>query len=105
MAIQGINGGMGVLGISPSLSVPGAKDAKATSPSEGFSKVLGDMVNNVNDLQLKADKTIQDFATGETKGLHEVMIAVEKSSISFQFLNQVRTRAVEAYQEVMRMQV
>ncbi len=105
MSIQGINGGMGVFGISPSFPSPGAKEAKAPSQSEGFTQVLGDMVNKVNDLHNKADKSIQDFVTGESKGLHEVMIAVEKSSISFQFLNQVRNKAVEAYQEIMRMQV
>ncbi len=105
MTIQGLNGGMEVFGISPTITSPGLKDAKTASPTEGFSKVLGDMVNGVNDLQLKANKSIQDFVTGESKGIHEVMIAVEKSSISFQFLNQIRNKAVEAYQEVMRMQV
>ena len=39
------------------------------------------------------------------KGLHEVMLAVEKASISFQMLTQVRNKAVEAYQEIMRMPV
>ncbi len=105
MSIQGLNGGMGVFGVSQPIPSPGFKEAKTPSPSEGFTRILGDMVNNVNDLQLKADKSIQNFVTGETKGIHEVMIAVEKSSISFQFLNQVRNKAVEAYQEVMRMQV
>ncbi len=105
MSIQGLNGGMGVFNISPSIPSPGAKDAVPQSPTQGFSNVLGDMVNKVNDLQIKADKSIQDFVTGQSGGLHEVMIALEKSSISFQFLNQVRNKAVEAYQEIMRMQV
>jgi flagellar hook-basal body complex protein FliE len=105
MSIQGINGGMGVFNISPSFPSPGIKEAKVPSQSEGFTKVLGEIVDKVNDLHLKADKSIQDFVTGESKGLHEVMIAVEKSSISFQFLNQVRNKALEAYQEILRMQV
>ncbi len=105
MSIQGLNGGMGVFDISSAIRSPGAKDGKAVSPTEGFTRVLGDVVNKVNDLQITADKSIQNFVTGESKGIHEVMIAVEKSSISFQFLTQVRNKAVEAYQEIMRMQV
>jgi flagellar hook-basal body complex protein FliE len=45
------------------------------------------------------------LVTGEGKGLHEVMRAVEKASVSFQMLTQVRNKAVEAYQEIMKMPV
>jgi flagellar hook-basal body complex protein FliE len=106
MVINGIGGGTGISGISSAFAAPGAKDAKAASGKEGgFTQILGDMVKNVNDMQVKADHAVQDFVTGQSKGLHEVMLAVEKSSISFQFLNQVRNKAVGAYQEIMRMQV
>ena len=77
----------------------------APNPVEGFGDLLGKMVSKVSDLQAGADKSIQGLATGESKGLHEVMLSVEKASISFQMLTQVRNKAVEAYQEVMRMQV
>ena len=70
-----------------------------------FGKFLEEMVGKVNDLQQNADQAIKSLATGESKGLHEVMLAVEKSSISFQMLTQVRNKAVEAYQEIMRMPV
>lgn len=77
----------------------------APSPGGEFGKLLGDMVGKVNELQNGADKSIQSLATGESKGLHEVMLAVEKASISFQMLTQVRNKAMEAYQEIMRMPV
>ena len=64
-----------------------------------------ELVSKVNDMQTQSDQAIQGLATGENKNLHEVMISMEKASISFQFLSQVRNKAVEAYQEVMRMQV
>jgi flagellar hook-basal body complex protein FliE len=105
MVLTGVEGGIGIQGISRPFPEPGAKEAHAPAGSEGFTQVLGDMVNRVNDLQLKADKAVQDFVTGESKGMHEVMIAVEKSNISFQLLSQVRNKAVEAYHEIMRMQV
>lgn len=75
------------------------------NPTVSFGDFLQDMVGKVNDLQQKADQSIQSLAVGESKGLHEVMLAVEKSSISFQMLTQVRNKAVEAYQEIMRMPV
>lgn len=105
MVINGIDAGMGISGISSPFPASAAKGAKAASGQGGFTQILGDMVKNVNDMQVKADQSIQDFVTGQSKGLHEVMLSVEKASISFQFLNQVRNKAVEAYQEVMRMQV
>ncbi|MBJ6751785.1 flagellar hook-basal body complex protein FliE [Geomonas anaerohicana] len=75
------------------------------NPTVGFGKFLEDMVSKVNEQQGAADRSIQGLATGESKGLHEVMLAVEKASISFQMLTQVRNKAVEAYQEIMRMPV
>jgi len=75
------------------------------NPTLGFGKLLGEMVGKVSELQKTADQSIQSLAVGESKGLHEVMLAVEKSSISFQMLTQVRNKAMEAYQEIMRMPV
>lgn len=105
MVIKGIETGMGLSGVAwPSATQPGGK--AGTQPlTEGFSKALGDLVGTVSDLQTKADTAIQKLASGESKGMHEVMIAMEKSSISFQFLTQVRNKAIEAYHEIMRMQV
>ena len=77
----------------------------AQNPVEGFGDLLGKMVGKVSEMQNSADQSIQSLATGESKGLHEVMLSVEKASISFQMLTQVRNKAVEAYQEVMRMAV
>jgi len=102
MDIKGLQGGYGIGQVLP------AADGRATKPAaaaEDASKFLGELVNKVNDLQLNADREIQELSTGESKGLHEVMLAVEKSGIAFQFLTQVRNKALEAYQEIMRMQV
>ncbi len=105
MVVNGLDAGMGFSGISSSFPASAAKGAKDASGQGGFTQILGDMVKNVNDIQVRADQSIQDFVTGQSKGLHEVMLAVEKASISFQFLNQVRNKAVDAYHEIMRMQV
>lgn len=98
-AISGVNGGL-------SQAFPAsATQASQQAPTEGFGKMLEDMVGQVNQLQQGADQSIQGLATGQGQGLHEVMLAVQKASISFQFLTQVRNKAVDAYQEIMRMPV
>lgn len=100
MELNGIGSGFG---IDKVLSKP----ENATQPSavEGAGKFFSELVSKVNDLQNQSDQSIQSLASGENKNLHEVMISMEKASISFLFMSQVRTKAIEAYQEVMRMQM
>ena len=76
------------------------KDASQLS----FTDTLKESIEEVNRLQKKADHAIDAFSTGETQGIAQTMIAVEKANISFQLMTQVRNRILEAYQEVMRMQ-
>lgn len=92
-------------GLSEIFQAPGVRGTPTGSISEESGKFLGDLVKKVNELQQQADKEIQKISTGESQGLHEVMLAIEKSGVSFQFLTQVRNKAVDAYQEIMRMQV
>ncbi|ACH40831.1 flagellar hook-basal body complex protein FliE [Citrifermentans bemidjiense Bem] len=96
-----------VSGLSEAFPAAGATGAAGVqqNPTVSFGNFLDDMVGKVGELQKTADQSIQGLATGESKGLHEVMLAVEKASISFQMLTQVRNKAVEAYQEIMRMPV
>jgi len=101
MIIKGIETGVGL----EQAFTPTRDAARAESPAVSFSSYLGEMVGKVNAAQQESDKAVQQLATGEARGLHEVMIAMEKSSISFQFMTQVRNKVVEAYQEVMRMPV
>lgn len=102
MVIKGIDSGYNISQVYPASKV---KDVKPAAVADNAGKFLGELVNKVNDLQVNADMEIQKFSSGESKGLHEVMLAMEKSGVAFQFLTQVRNKALEAYQEVMRMQV
>lgn len=99
---------MEIKGIS-SIGISGAFPLEKTSGSEtlvdGAGKFFKELVGKVNDLSQQSDQAIQGLATGENRNLHETMIAVEKASLSFQFMSQVRNKALEAYQEVMRMPV
>ena len=100
MEIKGIESGIGLTRAFTEVKKPGA-----SSTAEGAGKFFSELVSKVNDLSVQSDKSIQGLASGENKNLHEVMIAMEKASISFQFMSSVRNKALEAYQEVMRMQV
>ena len=85
-------------------SAAGAQPAgKAQGPS--FGEVLKGSLEQVNDLQHEADKAIKDLATGGPTTLHDTMLALEKADLSFKLMMQVRNKIVEAYQEVVRMQV
>ncbi|MRR06193.1 MAG: flagellar hook-basal body complex protein FliE [Deltaproteobacteria bacterium] len=105
MVINGISSSLGTSALSGPFPTMGTKTPGTSSATEGFTQVFGDAISKVSDLQKQSDVAIEKLATGESKGLHEVMIAMEKSSISFQFLTQVRNKALDAYHEIMRMQV
>jgi len=88
------------------IAAPAKPAAPAAKGAEGsFANVLKDSLSEVNRLQQKADASITELATGGKAGLHETMIAMEQASVSFKLMMQVRNKIVEAYQEVMRIQV
>jgi len=91
-------------GIGPSKGVNTPGDAKGTD-GPSFADTLAQSLDKVNTLQKKADVAIQDFVTGDTRNIHETMLAVGKADLAFRLTMQVRNKMVEAYQEVMRMQV
>jgi flagellar hook-basal body complex protein FliE len=84
--------------------VPAAGAGGADGPAP-FGQVLKDALSQVNSLQHEADAAIQSLATGGTATLHDTMLAVQKAELSFRLMMQVRNKIVEAYQEVLRMQV
>lgn len=76
-----------------------------TGSSGGFSDALFKAVAEVNSVHQNADKTILNVQAGHTDGLHEAIIALEKADVSFRTMLAVRNKLIEAYQDIMRMQV
>ncbi|MDQ0412510.1 flagellar hook-basal body complex protein FliE [Mesobacillus stamsii] len=72
---------------------------------KSFSSVLKQTIENVNESQLQSDVLTEKLARGENIDLHQVMIASQKASITLQGTLEVRNKVIEAYQEMMRMQV
>lgn len=75
------------------------------SSTTSFSDMLADSLKDVNSLQKEADTAIQKLASGQSQNLHETMLAVEKAEIAFKTMNQIRMKVIDAYKEVMRMQI
>jgi len=94
-----------IASLAPIQPGPIQPSAPKAVDNNDFSKLMGEVVNQVEQSQVKADQAVQDLNTGKAENLHEVMISLEEADISMRFMVQVRNKAVEAYQEVMRMQV
>ena len=69
-----------------------------------FSEFLSDSLGEVNGLIKESDRLNMELAAGRITDVSEVVIASEKAGIATQLTMQVRNRAIEAYQEIMRMQ-
>lgn len=94
------------------LKVPGQKAAPKPAPGKPeakdpftFLQPLQKGLSETNNLMGQADKLSNEAAVGGDVDLHDVMISAEKAGVALQLTLQVRNKLVEAYQEVMRMQV
>ncbi len=73
--------------------------------NKSFSEMLSDSMMEVNKLQEEANVAMEKLASGQSKNIHETMLAMEKADIAFKTMNQVRLKVIEAYKEIMRMQM
>ncbi|CAN5462587.1 flagellar hook-basal body complex protein FliE [soil metagenome] len=81
---------------------------KLDSPADGsasFKNVLSNAINETNSMQKAADVKIQDLATGKTTNIPDLMMQVEKADIALRLMTQVRNKVIDAYQDIMKMQV
>ena len=88
-----------------SLQKPVSPVSSVSQVEQDFSSLFDDMISQVNQQQLAADQAVEQLHAGGAKNLHDVMIAMEQADISLRMLVQVRNKAMDAYQEIMRMQV
>jgi flagellar hook-basal body complex protein FliE len=77
----------------------------AQAPTDSFSSMLGKMVEDVNAKQVAAADSASALQSGEAVPLHQTVVAMEEANVSFQLMVEVRNKLLEAYQEMMRMQV
>lgn len=85
---------------------PGIRPKEASQgEGKGFGQFLVESLNRVDALQKDADAAAAQIAQGEGLGIQEAMIAIEKTDVAFKLMMEVRQKILDAYQEVMRMQV
>ncbi len=79
--------------------------APGTADEKSFKDVLTESIGEVQRLQDEADTTIRKVVAGEIKDVTDAIVAVEKADVAFQTMMVVRNKMVQAYEEVMRMQI
>jgi flagellar hook-basal body complex protein FliE len=84
---------------------PQISPSSTDSAGKSFADTLKDAVQSVNTMQQESDIKTQQLATGKADNLADVMITAEKADIAFKLMVSVRNKIIEAYQEVMKMQV
>ena len=105
--VQGIDQLLGELRSAAAIAA-GATGASAPENVSGpeFSQVLKQSIDQVNQMQETAQAQQLAFQAGESGAdLQDVMVSLQKASLSFQTMVQVRNKLVGAYQEIMNMQV
>jgi flagellar hook-basal body complex protein FliE len=93
------------LGVPKEIQVSGPQHKAPVKPGDGasFQDMFNGFMKDVNDMQLKADQSIQKMVSGEVKDVHQVMLAVGEAKTAFNLLLEIRNKTLEAYQEIMRM--
>jgi flagellar hook-basal body complex protein FliE len=91
--------------------VPGISTAPISAPAlekssgAGFAAVLQQAVQQVEEAKTQADQRMERFLSGEGEEVHQVMLAVQEAELRLELFQQVRNKVVQAYQEIMRMQL
>lgn len=81
-------------------------EAGKTADSPNFGEMMANAVNGVNDQQMQAKALATAYEKGDPSvDLTQVMISIQKASLSFDAMNQVRNRLVRAYEDIMNMPV
>ena len=94
--------------ISPIASIPDLAAVQPLGPASkpgAFQSVLNGAIQTIEDASNDASVAVQNFLTGQNEELHTAALAVQKANITFDLGLQVRNKVVEAYQQIMQMQM
>ncbi len=81
------------------------ENKKTEKKDSNFMDLIKNYIDDVNEKQIDSDKTIERFLKGEEKDITKVVLSMEKADVSLQLFLQIRNKLVQAYQDIMRMQV
>ena len=80
-----------------------ANKEKNIKNDSSFDNILTKSLKEVNSAQMNADNAVSSLVAGKTENIHETMIQMQKATISFQMMMEVRTKLVYAYNEIINM--
>jgi len=102
--VSGIAGTTGVSGIGGAGAVGGVQDASGAAGPD-FGQLLSDGLQRLQGLHTQADQLAVQAATGDLDALHDYTITATEAAVSTQLTTAVRNKALEAFQEIMRMAI
>ncbi len=102
--MQGMNP-IGSIGKLDSIIKPEGPAAGSSVGGKEFGELFNDAIGAVEKYRVNAEDSANRFMNGETEEIHQVILAGQRAEIAFETFLQVRNKAVQAYQEVMRMQM
>ncbi len=74
-------------------------------PGSDFAQMLKTALGNANQDQLAIDGVAKGLVTGEVENIHRAVMAIAEADLKFRYVLQVRNKIIDAYQEIMRMQI
>ena len=105
MTVGGINALSGISVVPNLQGTAGAQAAEKVNSFDAFFNAYLNMVDETNTLQIEADQLQIDYAVGKTDDMLAVTLAQEKAFASLNFTVQVTNKLIDAYREIMRMQI
>ena len=82
-----------------------SRSAALQSPSGNFTDIFTEAMNNVKDTDTADKASAVELLTGQTDDMSGLMLDMQKAEISLNLALQMRSKVLEAYNEIMRMQV
>ena len=76
---------------------------KPQEPAQPFGETLKSSLTKVNDMQTEKRQMIEEFASGKSQNIHELMISIQKAGMTMQMTGAVRTKIMQSYKEIMQM--
>jgi len=100
-------GPIGPVGLGPEFAVPdpAAVTSDAGGGKAGFGELLASSIGKLDGILADASQQATQLATGQAADISSVVVDIERANLALQLAVQVRNKAVEAYQELFRMQV
>jgi|SRR5581483_1992040 len=82
-----------------------AAPGKSATPVEGFASMLSDAVTQMDQSTKSSQNLVDRYLSGDDVEIHDMVLATQRNEMQFALFLQVRNKVVQAYQEVMRMQM